>query len=330
MAHVDSPKYEPFHVLSTSYKTVHSHPIEVHTLIPKTLDTSSPVPIIVKFHGGFLITGDALYPDWFPSWLINYVLKNSAIVVAPNHRLLPEATGAEIMEDLHDFWKWLHNHLETYLKGEAASKNVTADFSKILVAGESAGGYLSIQSALGSAGAPGTVKACIATYPVLDIKSRFYSEEYEKSIFGAPTLPKDILANYLKQVRNASDAGSPLVVTSATPPERVPFALSMVQQGLYPKLMGQEKILYPYERIEEVKKGDLPPTFICHGRDDSAVPVDGSERWVEKVNARFGQGAVELVIQPGEHGFDGDESITLDTPWLRDGLARITKAWLGQ
>ena len=89
------------------------------------------------------------------------------------------------------------NDLPGFVKQHA--QGLETGLSRTLVTGESAGGYLSIQSALGSSSGV-TVAACIATYPVLDFASRFYSEEYEKVILGAPTLPKEILANHLRAI----------------------------------------------------------------------------------------------------------------------------------
>ncbi|KIW65576.1 hypothetical protein PV04_07822 [Phialophora macrospora] len=335
MSHVSAPKYTPFAVLSTSYKSINDHPVEVYALVPKLLlanitpaagpSKPTPRPVIVKFHGGFLVTGDALYDDWFPQWLVDYALQHTAVVVLPNHRLLPEATGTEIMADVHDFWTWFRDDFPGYLGAEAAGLEV--DLGQVLVTGESAGGYLSIQSALGSSG--GLASASIATYPVLDVGSPFYTEEYEKVVLGAPTVPRDVFAGHVAAVEEDAKNGKKRVVTSATPPDRLPFALSIVQQGLYRTLLGEEKILYPLERIDDVEARDVPPILIIHGREDSAVPVDGSEKWVKKAREKFGDGKVALIVQPGEHGFDTNPTVTLETPWLKDGLVRITEAWLG-
>ncbi|KAJ9615822.1 hypothetical protein H2200_001899 [Cladophialophora chaetospira] len=337
MATISFPKFAAFTVLSTTYKTVHGHPIEVYTLIPKLLlenitpasqsqssSKPAPLPLVVKFHGGFLVAGDAIYEEWFPQWLVDYTLQHSALVVLPNYRLLPEANGLEILEDVHDFWAWLKTDFQTYLKKEA--EGVEVDLGKVLVTGESAGGYLSIQSALGSSG--GLAKACVATYPVLDVSSRFYTEEYEKAILGAPMLPKEVLAEHIEAIEEDAKNGKKRVVTGATPPQRLPFALSIVQQGLYKKFLGDDKILDPFQRVDDVDAKDMPPILIIHGKEDTAVPVEGSEKWVEKVKGKFGNEKVELILRPGDHGFDNEPSITLEAPWLKDGLVTATEAWL--
>jgi len=320
---MDSPKFARFKVLGTTYKTIDNHNINTYTLVPKT-SPSSPSPVVVKFHGGFLVTGTAIFADWFPQWLLDYVTQHNAVVVLPNYRLLPEATGMDVMEDLEDFWTWLKQDFHTYLNKEVPGTEV--DLGKVLVTGESAGGYLSIQSALGSSG--GVVKASIATYPVLDIKSRFFTQEYEKDIGGTPTIPKSILAEHLEAIEQHANTGKKSIISSAIPPDRRLLAMSIIQQGLYAKILGEEKILYPLERLDDVSSDDVPPILILHGEQDSAVPVEGSKKWTEAAKSKLGREKVSLILRPGEHGFDNDPSLTPETDWLKSELERITKAWL--
>ncbi|OQV01702.1 hypothetical protein CLAIMM_07007 [Cladophialophora immunda] len=332
---MDSPKYSAFTVLETAYKVVDNHhPIHVYTLIPKALPSPrTPRPVLVKFHGGFLMTGTALYPDWFAGWLVAYALRHGAVVVLPNYRLAPEATGVEILADLRDFWAWLGAEFQGYLAGEPAvggEEGVQVDLGRVLTVGESAGGYLSVQSVLLESGPPPGIRAAIAIYPVLDLKARFYTEEYApKVVLGAPTIPGEVMAEHLRAIEEDAKRGQRRVVSSATPPERLPLCLSMVQQGLMTKLLGEERVLFPLETVEDVSPHQVPPVLVIHGRDDTAVPVEGSEKWVGKAREKLGDAKVALVVQPGEHGFDADENVTLDTPWLKDALVPITKAWLG-
>ena len=86
-------------------------------------------------------------------------------MVSPNYRLTPEHTGAEILEDLADFWRWLQDGgLISYL----ASQNVDVelDFDHILASGDSAGGYLALMSGLLQP--KGSIKAILAQYPMTD------------------------------------------------------------------------------------------------------------------------------------------------------------------
>lgn len=310
---MDDPKFAPFEVSKAVYKTVNGHPIPAYVFIPKNLSPGKH-PVIAKFHGGFLITGSALYAEWFAQWTIDYAIAHQAIVISVDYRLMPEATGLEILEDIDDFWKWLRSDFSEYLAEMKAG--VEPDFEHVIANGESAGGYVAILSALSQPA--GTIKAVMAAYPVLDINDRHYTEHYDKAMFGAPMMPASILDDYIKSIKPGD------VITSAVPPARMPLALVACQQGKYRELLGSDSKLYPMEVLKVAKQ--LPFTFIFHGTDDSAVPVEGSVKFAEAAKEKFGAEKIEFFSGPGEHGFD-DEA-TLETPWMKEGLAKVTKAWL--
>lgn len=69
---------------------------------------------------------------------MDFALENSAILVRPNYRKLPESTGLEILDNLAEFWKWFHAGLQTAVKS-ATTGAVEADESRTLVIGHSAG-----------------------------------------------------------------------------------------------------------------------------------------------------------------------------------------------
>lgn len=59
--------------------------------------------------------------------------------MAPNYRLLPEASGNDMMEDMDDFWRWLQSPLFTGIINNASSGCLSPDINRILLVGESAG-----------------------------------------------------------------------------------------------------------------------------------------------------------------------------------------------
>jgi acetyl esterase/lipase len=79
-----------------------------------------------------------------PRRLLDLCLTTPAILIAPDYRLLPEASGIDLLNDVEDFWIWLHNTLPTL----TASWNAVPDLSRLACTGQSAGGYLAVQSAL--------------------------------------------------------------------------------------------------------------------------------------------------------------------------------------
>jgi acetyl esterase/lipase len=193
-----------------------------------------------------------------------------------------------------------------------ARPGIEADLEKIIVYGESAGGTLAIQS--GFVQPPGFIKAVIATYPGLNL-----GVKRTAPILGAPTIPPNILEEFLKTIEPGK------IVSSAEPPARMHIALSIAQQGRMLEFFGVDESLFPVFVLQTLD--DMPFVLILHGKDDTAVPVEGSVRFAELVNQKFGSGKVDLRIEPGEHGFDGPA--TLDMPWLKEGLNRVTELWLG-
>ena len=317
---MDSPKFASLNTSSVTYKTVHDHKIKAYILTPRDTKPSSRLPVLVRFHGGFLITGAAAFPDWFGQWLLDYAQLHSAIIVLPDYRLLPEANGTDILEDVADFWQWLRSDLQTELT--KLDGKLEADLGKVLVAGESAGGYLSIQS--GMLQPPGSIQTVIAQYPVLDYDSEFFSTAYKKSILGAPQLPRSILDDHLKTMKPGS------VVSACNPPDaRRSLSTSCVQQGRFLEFLGDDEMVYPMRRVGKVDGESVPPMLIIHGKDDSAVPVEGSTKFLERAKEHWGEGKVLLHLEPGEHGFDGALKLE-EAPWLQSVLKQqVTGAWLG-
>ena len=131
-------------------------------------------------------------------------------------------------------------------------------------------------------------------------------------------LPAEIVDAHVK----ATAPGA--TVTSAIPPDRIDVAVSMVQNGRYLEFLGSDESLFPIELIAKVDQ--MPPMLVTHGREDSAVPVEESERLVELYRKKHPNTPVRLNIQSGDHGFDGEA--TLETEWLKKDMAFIVEHWL--
>ena len=81
--------------------------------------------------------GSRNFFEWFPTWLLEYSIAQSFIIVNPDYRLIPEASGLDVLSDLEDLWKWIHTELNTVLS--TTHPSIAADLSRIVVSGESAG-----------------------------------------------------------------------------------------------------------------------------------------------------------------------------------------------
>jgi len=266
------------------------------------------------------VLGESIYPDWMSQWTLDYLLIHNAILVTPNYRLMPEASGTEIASDVADFWTWLFHSLPDYLAH--AHPGIEADLDRICSTGASAGGYLAVQSAFRRDQAYGRVRAVIGAYPMLDVGSEFFSRELGTQYPGGlPTLPGSVLDDHLASVVPGA------VVSEVDPPGRFQLAVAMVQRGRWAEFLGEDEELYPMRMVEKVEEGKVPFMFFFHGVDDTGVPVEGTVRFVQKVNEKFGNGKCYLYTGPGEHGFD--LPFKVDDPWMKEGLGRVTEAWLG-
>lgn len=238
---------------------------------------------------------------------------------------MPEATSREIFEDMEDFWVWLHS--PTTADFLAQQHNVQVDLDRVLVAGESAGGLLSVCLALSH---PHEIRACTAGYPCVDMASDHFTKPSEAPLMGA-SFPSSMVTDYAAHVATGS------VVSSVFPPARLDLMLAAVQRGqitdLYERgIEGWNRALrYPFEKLDQ-PDAVLPVggISILHGYQDDVVPIEGCERFVAKaretMKGRPGADKIVLTGREGGHGFDGP--IGLEEPWLLDHLKLALEAWL--
>ncbi|KAH9238187.1 hypothetical protein K456DRAFT_1747778 [Colletotrichum gloeosporioides 23] len=313
-------KFDPFRIYRSHYKS-DGIDIGFDILLPKTMKPQGPKPVIVRIHGGFLVTGSSLFPAWFTKWILDYAELHDAVIISPNYRLLPEAKGVEILQDLKNFWSWLSNGVEQSLACVGLS-NIKLDLDQLLVVGESAGGYLALQSVLLGFASP---RGMILAYPMIDLESSHYTRRFSKPIVGVPNFPDEVIHEFL----TSPLSGSKKLLTAADPPTRLDLAMAIVQNGRFLEFLGTEDELFPLRLL--TRKGCrnhpiLPQCFILHGEEDSAVPVEGTREFVARLKTVDPSSRVHLAIRPGDHGFDS--TAKLGDEWLSKGLHDVTDAWL--
>lgn len=163
---------------------------------------------------------------------------------------------------------------------------------------------------------------------MLDLKSPFYTEAFSKPIVGVPNFPNQLIDDHMGALARGE---GPEMPTAANPPGRLDLAFAIIQNGRFLQFCGIENPnLFPMDRLRIMCPSllaQLPPMFIFHGEQDSAVPVEGSRKFIALVHDKVKDPKIHLHVQEGDHGFDVDA--TLDTPWLRDGLVMISEAWSG-
>jgi fermentation-respiration switch protein FrsA (DUF1100 family) len=97
--------------------------------------------------------------------------------------------------------------------------------------------------------------------------------------------------------------------------------------GRWGEFFGTGEYIMPDTAVEDASF--WVPTYIVHGVDDSVVPVKWTEKFVGKVQGRFPEVKIELVMPPGDHGFDG-EMFEEDEEWLGSFLRGVEGEWLGR
>ena len=262
------------------------------------------------------MTGASLLPLFFSNWILELALLNDAIIVSADYRLIPEATGTDILADLSDLWIWVHSNLQSFVSHTAAAAP-QIDFAHTLVVGDSAGGWLAMQSALTQPA--GSIKGVIGLYPLLDIRDPYYSTKLEKQLLGMPMLPTKVIDAHVATMTPGA------VVTNASLPLRADIMCSMVRNGRILEFLGETQELFPVETVTLAEH--MPALLILHGKEDSAVPAGGSERFVKALTEKLPGSAVRLDVRPGEHGLGGDA--TLKDEWLKEDAEFITEHWLG-
>lgn len=242
--------------------------------------------------------------------------RNNSITVLPNYRLVPEASGEDILEDLRDFWTWFHNHgVDDFL----ASQNVKLelDYEHLLVSGESAGGYMALQSGLTRP--KGEIKALLLQYPMATLLRR----DPDQVVFGIRVQPREWLDEYLAQIIKPG-----AVMSSANPftSGRAPLASALVAHKRFEEFFGVGKHLWPIFAIEDAEY--LPPTTIFHAAGDSVVLYQDSVELVRKAKSVLPELEIRLAYGgEGNHGFD----ITFkedEHEWLKTELEWVERKWL--
>ncbi|KAJ7586735.1 Alpha/Beta hydrolase protein [Mycena floridula] len=298
-----SRKFSPFNVSTATYKVIHDHEIRADILIPKSLSPSL-CPLIVQIHGGAYIRGSRLFADWFPSWVLEYALANSATIVSADYRLLPEGNGKDIFEDIGDLFVWLTDNdgFPRFLPS-----GFSVDLTKILLAGQSAGGHIAIRAAMSQP----SVRGVIVSYPSLMFPASKFIEKVKRA-------DRSMVDEYLENM--APNA----VVSAVDPPARLDLSRAIHGGGRFVELFGNDPELFPWDMLERVSS--ITPLFILHGTEDALVPVKHSLDFVERAKELHPEAKIHLVTVPGEHAFDAE--LKMETPWLKEGLDFIAAEWL--
>jgi acetyl esterase/lipase len=249
-------------------------------------------------------------------------------MLTANYRLLPESTGVDILEDVDDLWGWLHSNEVAALLFTSTDLSVELDLSRVITAGHSAGGLLSVYLALTY---PDEIRAATASYPMFNVGLPVYEpqlSEEKRSTFSATMVPDHI--------RNMKPGD---IVSSDVSAYRMGLSLTATFLNKIPEIYARNSDLSPVhqDRLYQLQRLDAPTTklplgglVMVTGREDDIVPLEVVQRFTdaarEKLKGRQGGDKIVLVVKSGGHGFDG--AVRLQEKWLQDALAGAVSAWI--
>jgi len=213
-------------------------------------------PTLIWIHGGALILGDrGGIDDTFRDQLV----VAGFAVVSIDYRLAPETKLAAILEDVQDACKWVRD------KGPELFQ---ADPRRIAVAGNSAGGHLTLTTGYRVEPKP---RALVAFWGYCDIMGDWVSKPnafYRRQ----PLVTRE-------EARQA--VGTKPLTTPAAKNSRGRFFLYCRQQGVWPQEVAgldpakDARAFDPFCPIRNVT-AQYPPTLLIHGSKDTDVPHEQS------------------------------------------------------
>jgi acetyl esterase/lipase len=243
---------------------------------------------------------------FYPSWLAQACVNRGWIFVTPDYRLIPEVTAHASVEDAVDAYHWVLTSL---------SSHIGIELGPVVLAGSSAGGFLALTTSVIVTQKPA---ALVSIYGMLDMANERYLTK-GSNIFGLPVFDTTKIKQSLIELKKPVLSAYPYPANASTDP-RIGIIATLHIDALFPGYMTgvsglTEKIIS--EGVEAIPAshrslypltfgdlGDLPPTVVVHGRNDSAVPAALSEVAVEKLRAA-GVSVHSEFPDVGEHGFDG-------------------------
>ena len=208
----------------------------------------------------------------FDPWPAAVFLRRGYSIFAVRHLSQPRATVTEIVEDIHRSVQHIRQHASDY----------EIQKERIGIAGGSSGGHLSLMLATRGGGFSTTgaksssVQAAAVFFPVTDLIDLGPSTENPGD--GGP--PMNYVAGFGFEGRKDD-------------PKRIP-------KSDLEEWKSVARSLSPIFHLSE----ETPPILIIHGDADTLVPVDQSERFLERARELGIEDKIELRVRKGKgHGW---------------------------
>lgn len=243
-------------------------------------------PVLVWIHGGALIMGNREQVD---KRFRKEFAGNGVILVSIDYRLAPETYLPEIIADVEDAFRFVR---------ERGPELFHADPSRIVVAGGSAGGYLTLTAGFRVKPRP---VALVALYGYGDLLAPWYNEPSPHPRHNREKVTKD---EALSQV-----SGKPIAFDRDRIGNGGKYYVYLRQQGMWPLGVSgwdpkkEPDKFTPFMPRKNVTS-DYPPTFMIHGDKDTDVPDYESVHMAEEMKEHNVEHKL-VILAGGEHGFGG-------------------------
>jgi len=265
------------------YKQVGELGIDLNLYCPE--GGSENTPVIVLLHGGCLMRGerrnyrsdDARQKHFF---------EMGATVISVNYRLAPETKLPQIIEDIKDGFRWIHS---------TGKEEYGYDTSRVIVAGHSAGGYLTLMCGFCLEKRP---QALISYFGYGDVSGAWYSQPdpFYRSL------------DIIPEENSGIDRKGPETIAGYEGRGIDNLYLYYRQNGLWTKEVGgvdpkiNPDFYREYNPIENISSS-YPPVLFLHGENDTDVPYSKSVAMSEALTKKGVQNQL-ITIKEGTHGFD--------------------------
>jgi acetyl esterase/lipase len=271
---------------TVTYREIDGHKILADVYRPQDAKIR---PVIVWIHGGALIMGNRDLEK--SDFLLAFAEAEGCAVVSVDYRLAPETKLPDIISDIEEAFPWL--------AGDGA-KQFHLDPRRIVVAGASAGGYLTLVTGYRVRPKP---KALVALYGFGDLVGDWSSKPNP--------YPSYNLRKISREEAESQTDGTIISDSDARKGDGGLIYMYYRQNGLWPEEVSgfprstvANKIA-PFEPIRNVTR-NWPPTLLIHGTRDTDVPYEQSGLMAKKFKQK-GVPFTLIPIENGEHGFEGGD-----------------------